>query len=156
MSRKRKVTDIKFYSDHEAEMLADAMIIQAVKDYRDWKKQKKWLEQDMQSLGSFFNSKWAETVARDLDIKEVYMRLKKEPIYDEDIKEIYKKLDGVFWRDNKNIAVAKNGKLIMIIGVGQESIDRHKIQILNMIEDVNKELGIDELRTAQNVTKGGV
>lgn len=152
MSRKREETDIKVFSGHEAGMLADAIIIQAIKDYRKWKKLKKWLEQNIRELGRFFNSKWAETLARDLDIREVYMRLKKEPVEDEELKELYKKLDKVFLRDNENIVVAKNGKLIMIIGVGKENIERHRVKILNMIEDVNKELGFDELRTSQNGT----
>ena len=152
MSRKREETDIKFYSGHEAGTLADAIIIQAIEDYRKWKKLKKWLDQNIRELGRFFNSKWAETLARNLDIQEVYMRLKKEPVEDEELKELYKKLDKVFLRDNKNIVVAKNGKLIMIIGVGKENIERHKVKILNMIEDVNKELGFDELRTTQNGT----
>ena len=155
MSKKKNETEIKLYSDQEAERLADAIILQAVKDYRDNKLLKKYAEGSIKSLGRFFNSEYAELLGRGADLREIHSQLKAEPVKDEELREVYERLDGVFERDLHHLTIAKRGKLIMIVGANVSSVETHKQAIIDMIEAVNKKIGLCE-NTAQNGTNTGV
>ena len=129
---------IRELTDEQADALADAIIIQAVQDFRDAKILKKYANGLEKSVGQFLNSEWAGTLGRGADLEKIHQRLKTEAPKDADLKKIFQSIQNCFEKSFKHIMIAEDDKICIILGANPVTVRDHKDKILNLLEDLQK------------------